>query len=82
MGMEIESDKANKNKVIFLELPMPVYEQLEDLHKRVGGRGVATVIRRIVMAALAEGVSVAGEKGAKANGRKSSKERVGTGTVA
>ena len=62
MSMEIEPDKANKNKVIFLELPMPVYEQLEALHKRVGGRGVATVIRRIVMAALAEGVSVAGEK--------------------
>lgn len=67
MAMELKSDR-NETKVVFLELPMAMYGELEKLHQQVGGRGVATVIRRIVETALKEGITVKKEKATKNGG--------------
>jgi predicted DNA-binding protein len=82
-GMEINTGKiAPEGKVVFLRLSPKLYAELEELRSRTKGRGVATVIRQIVEAAISEGITVRNDlkKGSKKNGR--SKGRVEAGAVA
>lgn len=62
--MKIKTSKPAKpeGKIVFIRLTPPMYEQLEQLRVRIKGRGVATVIRRIIETALSEGITVEDEK--------------------
>ena len=70
--MEINTGKnAPEGKVVFLRLEPKLYAQLDKLRNDIKARGVATVIRHIVVAALAEGVTVRkqGAKETRSKGR-------------
>lgn len=58
--MEIDNpiNEGPQGKVVFIRIEPPMLEQLEQLRVQMRGRGIATVIRRILVKALAEGVTV------------------------
>lgn len=57
--MEINTGKKEpEGKIVFLRLDPELYGKLEELRVQTKSRGVATVIRHIVVAALAEGITV------------------------
>lgn len=66
--MEINNSKPTKpeGKIVFIRLTPQMYAELERLRVRIKGRGVATVIRRIIETALSEGITVREEKRGKA----------------
>ena len=78
--MEINTGKtAPEGKVVFLRLSPKLYAELEALKNRTQGRGVATVIRQIVEAALAEGITIRKAGKASKNGRRAAMD---SGTAA
>lgn len=64
--MEINTGKKEpEGKIVFLRLDPELYAKLEELRVQTKSRGVATVIRHIVVAALAEGITVRRQGAAK-----------------
>ena len=59
-SMEINNSKPPRpeGRIVFIRLTPAMYEQLDKLKVQMKGRGVATVIRRILETALAEGITV------------------------
>jgi hypothetical protein len=62
--MEINNSRPARpeGKIVFIRLTPPMYEEVEKLRVRMKGRGVATVIRRIIETALDEGITIREEK--------------------
>ena len=63
--MEIQRDREpapTGSKIVFIRIPDALYQKLEQVRVRSHGRGIATVVRQTVEAALAEGITVRGEK--------------------
>ena len=58
--MEIDDPikEGPQGKVVFIRIEPPMLEKLEALRVQMRGRGIATVIRRILDTALKEGVTL------------------------
>lgn len=82
--MELKSKNPNSKSIsVFVRITPEMNATLKQLAGRIRG-GVATVMRQIVENALADGITVTGERPSKgkANERASSKRAVGSGPVA
>jgi predicted DNA-binding protein len=70
-----KKNQVAKSISVFVRITPEMNEQLKTLAERVGGdSGVATMMRDIVEAALAEGIDITGEgkrRRARANGKES-----------
>lgn len=74
--MELSSKKqpSAKTVMVFVRITPEMNDQLKALAGRVGGGGVATMMRDIVEAALAEGIDVTGGGGKRRRARGNGKE--------